>query len=205
MPPPTLTPSENQFIYSARRIRDAIAVVHTANDALGALREHADELVSWQTSALNESDTRSKIIDVLLLQVLGWDEASIAREDQTVEGEYRDYVIRNVALGSNISADEHRGYSTLDGFYAMARVNHGRGEYRRGKASTNSIEGFWALVKRCYIGTNHWWSRKHTQRYLDSCAFRLNARAYAPVPHTETLLMAGMNSAAALPYRTLVA
>ncbi len=114
------------------------------------------------------------------------------------------HVIQHVALGSHVSADEHRGYSTLDGFYAMERVNHGRGEYRRGIASTNSIESFWALVKRCYIGTHHWWSRKHTQRYLDACAFRLNARAYAPVPHAETLLMAGMAPTAALPYRTLV-
>lgn len=36
------------------------------------------------------------------------------------------------------TADEHRGYSTLDSFYAVARVNHGRDEYRRGKASTNA-------------------------------------------------------------------
>ena len=73
----------------------SIAVVHTADDALQALREHTDELARWQTSALNESDTRSKIIDALLLQILGWDEASITREDRTANGKYRDYVVRN--------------------------------------------------------------------------------------------------------------
>ena len=73
----------------------SISVIRTADDGLRALREHADELARWQNSALNESDTRSKIIDVLLLQVLGWDEASITREDRTVNGRYRDYVVQN--------------------------------------------------------------------------------------------------------------
>ena len=69
--------------------------VHTADDGLRRLRAHADELVRWQESELNESDTRSKIIDVLLLQVLGWGEASISRESRTLDGRYRDYVVSN--------------------------------------------------------------------------------------------------------------
>ncbi len=115
------------------------------------------------------------------------------------------HVIRNIALGSDISADEHRAYSTLDGFYAIARINHGRGEYRRGATSTNAIESFWALVKRCFVGTHHWWSRKHTQRYLDGCAFRLNVREFAPLSRVDTLLAAGMAPDAQLPYKALVA
>ncbi len=108
-------------------------------------------------------------------------------------------------------ADLHPDFQEGDAFlhndpYLGSRPcdNHGRGEYRRGTTSTNAIESFWALVKRCYIETHHWWSRKHTQRYLDACVFRLNVRAYALAPRTETLLMAGMTSAAALPYQTLV-
>ena len=73
----------------------SVAAVHTADDALQALREHADELSHWQNSDLNESDTRSKIIDTLLLQVLGWDEASIRREVRTANGGYSDYVVQN--------------------------------------------------------------------------------------------------------------
>ena len=73
----------------------SIPVVHTADDALRALREHAPELVRWQNSDLTESDTRSKIIDTLLLQVLGWDESSVTREARTENGTYRDYVVQN--------------------------------------------------------------------------------------------------------------
>ena len=73
----------------------SVVAVHTPDDALQALREHADELSHWQNSDLNESDTRSKIIDTLLLQVLGWDEASIRREVRTANGGYSDYVVQN--------------------------------------------------------------------------------------------------------------
>lgn len=73
----------------------SINVIHTADDALRALHEHADELGRWQSSDLNETDTRSKIIDALLIEVLGWDEASISREVRTVDGGYSDYVVRN--------------------------------------------------------------------------------------------------------------
>ena len=108
------------------------------------------------------------------------------------------HVIRNVALGSHISADESRAYNALDAFYLVGRINHSRGEYRRGTISTNAIESIWALVKRTYIGTHHWWTRKHTQKYLDGCSFRVN---FAWGDHVDELLHIGMNPAAVLPYR----
>ena len=83
-------------------------------------------------------------------------------------------VINNVVLGSHLNADENRSYNSLDSFYRLGRVNHGVGEYVRDGVTTNGIESIWALVKRTYIGTHHWWSLKHTQRYLDGCAFRQN-------------------------------
>ncbi len=112
------------------------------------------------------------------------------------------HVIRNVALGSSISVDESHAYNALTPFYTVGRINHGRGEYRRGNVTTNAIESAWALVKRTYIGTHHWWSWKHTQRYLDGCAFRQNAD---PGSHIGALLDAGMERAAVLPYRKLIA
>lgn len=41
------------------------------------------------------------------------------------------HVIGNIALGSNVHADDNRGYCALDGYYALDRVNHSRGEYVR--------------------------------------------------------------------------
>ena len=107
-------------------------------------------------------------------------------------------VINNVALGSHINADESRSYNSLGSFYGMGRVNLGVGEYVRNGVTTNGIESIWALVKRTYIGTHHWWSLKHTQRYLDGCAFRQNVEKGE---HAATLLSIGMSPLAALPYR----
>ena len=42
------------------------------------------------------------------------------------------HMLRDVALGSTVNADDHRDYSALDDFYALERVNHSRGEYARG-------------------------------------------------------------------------
>lgn len=46
-----------------------------------------------QNKPLTESDTRSKILDYLLIQILGWDESEIERERYVVEG-YFDYELR---------------------------------------------------------------------------------------------------------------
>ena len=111
------------------------------------------------------------------------------------------HVIRNVALGTRISADESHAYNALDGFYNVGRIQHAIGEYSRDGVTTNAIESFWSSVKRTFIGTHHWWSQKHTQLYLDGCAFRQNVgRDGAGL----TLLGAGMSPDAALPYKELV-
>lgn len=110
------------------------------------------------------------------------------------------HVIRNVALGSRINADEAHAYNGLDAFYEVGRVNHSMGEYSRDGVTTNSIESFWALVKRTFVGTHHWWSVKHTQRYLDGCAFRQNVRRGE---EALTLLSQALTPAAMLPYKEL--
>ncbi len=110
--------------------------------------------------------------------------------------------IKNIALGSKVHADDHRGYSLLDNYYALGRINHSRGEYMRGNIHTNSIESFWALVKRAYVGIHHHWSKKHTQRYLDACAFRLNSKGKTQCQRIDSLMEFGMS--VKLPYKELI-
>jgi len=45
-----------------------------------------------------------------------------------------------------------------------------------GDAHTNTIEGFWSLVKRGIGGVYHSVSRKYLQSYLDEFSFRYNHR-----------------------------
>jgi hypothetical protein len=84
------------------------------------------------------------------------------------------------SLNSNsemgIATDEHRGYYDLKHFYPHQTVVHSAGEYVRGNIHTNSIESFWALLKRGVVGTYHQVSGEYLPMYLAEFAFRHNER-----------------------------
>jgi hypothetical protein len=48
-----------------------------------------------------------------------------------------------------------------------------------GEIYTNTIEGCWALLKRGYVGTYHYMSRKYLDKYLDEFSFRHKTRNLA--------------------------
>jgi hypothetical protein len=56
-------------------------------------------------------------------------------------------------------------------------VNHSIGEYVRGDVHTNTIEGYFSILKRGIIGTYHHVSAKHLKRYLAEFDFRYNERS----------------------------
>ena len=45
-----------------------------------------------------------------------------------------------------------------------------------GNVHTNTVEGFWSLVKRGIAGVYHSVSKKHLQGYLNEYAWRYNQR-----------------------------
>ena len=69
-------------------------------------------------------------------------------------------------------------YEGLEKFngYVHRRVNHSAGVYVQGDIHTNTIEGFWSLVKRGIGGVYHSVSAKYLQTYLDEYCFRYNRR-----------------------------
>jgi len=81
--------------------------------------------------------------------------------------------------GSKIATDEARVFYGLSGFgYRHASVNHSKKEYVRGAVHTNSIEAFWANLKRGIRGTHVWVSKKHLQKYLCEFEYRHNLRKH---------------------------
>lgn len=56
-------------------------------------------------------------------------------------------------------------------------VNHSIGEYVRGDVHTNTIEGYFSILKRGIMGTYHHVSPQHLKRYLAEFDFRYNERA----------------------------
>lgn len=56
------------------------------------------------------------------------------------------------------------------------RVRHGHGEYVSGAVHTNTIEGFWSIVKRGIVGAFHKVSAKYLPLYANEFEFRYNNR-----------------------------
>lgn len=71
-----------------------------------------------------------------------------------------------------------------------AAVNHSIGEYVRGDAHTNTIEGYFAIMKRGIMGTYHHVSAQHLKRYLAEFDFRYNERTALNVTDAERAVKA---------------
>jgi hypothetical protein len=61
-------------------------------------------------------------------------------------------------------------------FYPHEVVNHELGQYVVGAVHTQTIEGFWSLVKRGVVGAFHKVSRKYLPLYVAEFQFRYNHR-----------------------------
>ncbi|MCA1727162.1 MAG: IS1595 family transposase, partial [Actinobacteria bacterium] len=72
---------------------------------------------------------------------------------------------------TTVYTDEFRSYDHLGRIgYQHGRVHHKQRVYVSGNVHTNTIEGFWSLVKRGIAGVYHGVSTKHLQSYLDEYA-----------------------------------
>ena len=93
---------------------------------------------------------------------------------QTLNEFVLDMVSQRVSL---IATDEWRGYSRLgeDG-WPHGVVKHSAGQYVNGNIHTNTIEGFWSLIKRGVMGTFHKVSAKYLPLYIKEFEFRYNNR-----------------------------
>jgi transposase len=93
---------------------------------------------------------------------------------KTLHGIAKEYVLPE----STIYTDEWNGYRGLEKIngYDHRRINHAQGVYVMGDIHTNTIEGFWSLVKRGLGGVYHSVSKKYLQTYLDEYSFRYNRR-----------------------------
>jgi hypothetical protein len=60
-------------------------------------------------------------------------------------------------------------------------INHAAGQFVVGAVHTNTIEGFWSILKRDVVGTFHKVSRKYMPLYVAEFQFRYNNRENADI------------------------
>jgi len=77
--------------------------------------------------------------------------------------------------GTILITDEYKGYSRVSETMLHAVICHAEA-YADGVIHTNSIEGFWALVKRAWYGSHHHYSRKYMPLYISEACYKYNLR-----------------------------
>jgi transposase-like protein len=98
----------------------------------------------------------------------------------------QDEIRSRVNLATHMMTDDLKGYDGLNmGFMGHDTVTHSNGEYVRGDVHTNTVEGFFSILKRGLNGVYHHVSKGHLHRYCDEFAFRYSNRSALGVSDGE--------------------
>jgi transposase len=101
--------------------------------------------------------------------------------EKTLSGIIREHVVPE----SMIYTDEFPSYGRIPHLrdangkhlgYRHRHIAHSKGEYVYKDIHTNTVEGFWSLVKRGISGVYHSVSPKYMQTYINEYTFRYNRR-----------------------------
>ncbi len=88
----------------------------------------------------------------------------------------RPALYRNLDFRSRLMTDGAMHYVKLMPAGQHESVDHSKGEYVRGEAHTNTLEGFFSIFKRGLVGVYQHVDEKHLHRYLAEFDFRYNNR-----------------------------
>lgn len=119
----------------------------------------------------------------------------------TSRSELTPNILKFIDLTAIIYTDEWQGYNEVSEMYEHYFVDHSRHQYADGDVYTNTIEGFWSLLKRGIIGIYHHLSRKHLQLYVNEFCFRYNTRKISSFSRFNLLLR---NSNYKFTYRQII-
>jgi len=89
----------------------------------------------------------------------------------------RSIMARNISLESHLMTDESKMYTFIGhNFASHGTVVHSNKEYVRGDVHTNTVEGYFSILKRGIYGIYQHVSEAHLHRYLSEFDFRYNNR-----------------------------
>lgn len=97
----------------------------------------------------------------------------------------RPILVTQLAPKTKLMTDDAGQYRHMHKDFDHSIVNHGAGEYVRGDAHTNTVEGYFSILKRGIVGTYHHVSPQHLKRYLGEFDFRYNERSSRGVEDAE--------------------
>ena len=90
-----------------------------------------------------------------------------------------EFLNRNIDADSSLLVtDQFPGYRRMRQSIKHVTVDHSK-QYVDGMVHTNTIEGFWALLKRAWYGSHHWYSDAYAVAYTVEACFKYNIRGMA--------------------------
>ncbi|MEO9662619.1 IS1595 family transposase [Maribacter dokdonensis] len=110
-------------------------------------------------------------------------------------------ILKSVKETAKLYTDEYTSYKRLKRVYDHQVVKHSQYQYVQGRVHTNTIEGFWSLLKRGIVGIYHFTSKKHLQLYVDEFVFRYNSRTSSEAMRFNLFLQ---NIENRITYQTLI-
>jgi transposase-like protein len=163
--------------FMAHRIREAMR-----NDSLtpmggsGKIVEADETFIGQKKGVEMKSGGYGHKFRILSLMERGGEVRSV-RLDKVSKREIGAVIAANVDRESRLMTDtavhyKRKGYPVAD----HEMVNHHRGEYVRGEAHVNSLEGYFSIFKRGMKGVYQHCREKHLHRYLAEFDFRYNNR-----------------------------
>jgi len=97
----------------------------------------------------------------------------------------RSIMARNISPASDLMTDESKIYTYVGhNFASHGTVTHHEKEYVRGIVHTNTVEGYFSILKRGIYGVYHHVSEAHLRRYLAEFDFRYNNRVARGIDDT---------------------
>jgi transposase-like protein len=100
--------------------------------------------------------------------------------DKVTSKNLRPMIEQMIAEDAHVMSDTSATLGTIGKTHKLSQVNHRRMEYARRengvKITTNTVEGFFSILKRGINGVYHHVGKQHLHRYLSEFDFRYNAR-----------------------------
>lgn len=133
-----------------------------------------DDIDGGNTSTRGRGTKKTPVVG--MVERKGNVKAAKASKDTLKAKDLNELIRKHINPGiSVLITDEYTGYNHAGAILPHRTINHSKA-YVDGVIHTNTIESFWAIVKRGIIGQYHRVSAKYLDQYLDEFTYRYNAR-----------------------------
>jgi len=170
------------------RIREAMRDPSFAG-LLGGVVEVDETYIGGQRKMRGERGRSRKHKTPVVALVERGGKARSMRVPDVTGKELKGAIREHVDPSARLMTDEFSSYRNIGREFAgHDTVAHSYGEYGRGEVHTNTVEGYFATLKRGINGVYHHVSRQHLPRYLDEFEFRYNRRELGDSARTVAAL-----------------